>query len=185
MNRKKGNRIAPDLIPEFSRCVMEAAPDWFVMENVPAAPAPDVTGFHVETLKINNRELGEEQNRERRFYFGSRRLLAPLSAFIERKPENEIFKHCVRTSGYMKPEDSTRRGRLKGFHYGYQSEYSFRQCAQLQGLPEDFLSQAPFTLAGKFKVLGNGVPLPLGRTISRAVRLSIEGADAPGCLKFG
>lgn len=185
MNRKKGNTIAPDLIPEYSRCVMESAPAWFVMENVPAAPAPAVTGFHVETFKINNRELGEEQNRERRFYFGSTRLLAPISAFIERQPENATFKHCVRTSGYMKPKDSTRRGRLKGFHYGYQSEAAFRQCAVLQGLPEDFLSQSPFTLAGKFKCVGNGVPLALGRQIARAVRLSIEGADAPGCLKFG
>jgi len=29
-----------NLIPEFERCVAEALPTWFVMENVPAAPHP-------------------------------------------------------------------------------------------------------------------------------------------------
>jgi hypothetical protein len=53
------------------------------------------------------------------------------------------------------------------------------------GLPENFLDGSPFTLEGKFKILGNGVPLPLGRVIARAVRLSIGGTTAPGCLKFG
>src|SRR5713226_3268861 len=34
-----------NLIPEFERCVGEAEPEWFVMENVPGAPVPKVPGF--------------------------------------------------------------------------------------------------------------------------------------------
>lgn len=36
-----------NLIPEFERCVVEAQPAWFVMENVRAAPVPVVTGYGV------------------------------------------------------------------------------------------------------------------------------------------
>jgi hypothetical protein len=32
------------------------------------------------------------------------------------------------------------------------------------------LDKSPFTLAGKHKVVGNGVPLPMGRALARAIR---------------
>jgi DNA (cytosine-5)-methyltransferase 1 len=41
---------------------------------------------------------------------------------------------------------------------------------RLQGLPEDFADELPFTTHGKRKVIGNGVPLTLGRPIARAVK---------------
>ena len=43
--RKHGN-----LIPEFERVVGEAAPEWFLMENVPEAPQPAVPGYVVRAL---------------------------------------------------------------------------------------------------------------------------------------
>jgi DNA (cytosine-5)-methyltransferase 1 len=43
----------------------------------------------------------------------------------------------------------------------------------LQGLPEDFLDLAPFTVHGKRKVVGNGVPLPMGRAVAKAVKRAI------------
>lgn len=48
--------------------------------------------------------------------------------------------------------------------------YTIADMCRLQGLPEDFLDDAPFTKFGKRKVIGNGVPLPLGRAIAAAVR---------------
>ncbi len=45
----------------------------------------------------------------------------------------------------------------------------------LQGLPDDFLADAPFTVAGKIHVIGNGVPLAMGRAVVRAVKLAIGG----------
>jgi DNA (cytosine-5)-methyltransferase 1 len=59
-------------IPEFERVVKETRPVWFVMENVKDAPAPIVDGYVVDQEFLNNRWLGEEQNRLRRFSFGSR-----------------------------------------------------------------------------------------------------------------
>src|SRR5581483_3105563 len=37
-----GYQLAENLIPEFERCVCEARPTWFVMENVPGAPEPSI-----------------------------------------------------------------------------------------------------------------------------------------------
>ena len=43
-----------------------------------------------------------------------------------------------------------------------------------QGLPEGFLAAAPFTIAGKVRVVGNGVPMSMGRAVARAVRAAME-----------
>lgn len=45
--------------------------------------------------------------------------------------------------------------------------------AVLQGLPDDFLVDAPFTAQGKRKVIGNGVPLPMARAVAQAVRRAL------------
>ena len=34
--------VMPDMIPEYVRCIVEAKPFWFIMENVPEAPLPGV-----------------------------------------------------------------------------------------------------------------------------------------------
>lgn len=66
-----------NLIPEFERCVYEAHPTWFLMENVPAAPAPVVVSYEVVSEVVNNRwfvaadGVGAEQTRQRRLSFGA------------------------------------------------------------------------------------------------------------------
>lgn len=67
----------PNLIPEFERCVREAMPDWFLMEEVPAAPVPAVVGYAAHAFILNNTWLGETQRRKRRFTFGLRGEPAP------------------------------------------------------------------------------------------------------------
>ena len=39
---------------------------------------------------------------------------------------------------------------------------------ELQGLPDDF-ELSTFTVEGATKVVGNGVPLPMGRAIAKAI----------------
>jgi DNA (cytosine-5)-methyltransferase 1 len=56
---------------------------------------------------------------------------------------------------------------------GYQSADGLKKALRLQGLPEDYLDEAPFTLTGKYRVVGNGVPLTLGRPIARAARRAL------------
>jgi DNA (cytosine-5)-methyltransferase 1 len=132
------------------------------MENVRRAPAPKVSGYMVHCLLLNNRWFGEEQNRERRFSFGTRTgkaLIIPgdlLAIF-----ESPIFESCALAS-------EGRTGRtLRG---PYLPRRGWNEFCKLQGLSGEFLKDAPFTLKAKYKAVGNGVPLPMGRAIARAVR---------------
>lgn len=40
-----GYQVAEDLIPEYERCVSEARPTWFLMENVEDAPEPSLADY--------------------------------------------------------------------------------------------------------------------------------------------
>jgi DNA (cytosine-5)-methyltransferase 1 len=50
---------------------------------------------------------------------------------------------------------------------------TFPSSLRSQGLPVDFLSKSPFTAVGKMLMVGNGVPLPMGRAVARAVRQAL------------
>lgn len=155
-----------NLIPEFERCVGEAQPAWFVMENVQAAPAPHVPGYELHTQVLNNRWLGEEQNRVRRLSFGTRdgRALHVQPGALE--PAR--WKSAV-TAAHA----GDRRVRSKGKI----ARYSVPEALRLQGLPEGFFDKAPLTQQGKLKVVAQGVPLPMGRAVARAVKRALgEGA---------
>lgn len=161
--RKGIQTLAPNLIPEFERVVGEAGPRWFVMENVTAAPLPIVPGFVVEAVLLNNRWLGAEQNRVRRFSLGTadgRRLnIAPSLAVFD-----SIEKHgCFTANG-------TQWDASKGRSRSSRTNKDLRHGLRLQGLPESHLDSAPFTAAMKIRVVGNGVPLPMGRAVAKAVR---------------
>jgi DNA (cytosine-5)-methyltransferase 1 len=232
-----------NLIPEFERCVAEAAPEWFVMENVPQAPTPAVEGYAVTDCMVNNAWIcdgsgyGQEQERKRRFSFGLRGAdVAPrltkwirTAAFILPDPERTVtalgpdhltklanttaqFRTRKQTvtamhdhpdnvtawsrtrkravlgklddtpvaiggSGKRKP--GARKPRVVAGGGGGEvkkSRYTFAEACRLQGLPVDFLADAPFTAAGKLKAVANGVPLAMGRAIAAAVRCAIEEA---------
>jgi DNA (cytosine-5)-methyltransferase 1 len=157
-----------NLIPEFERVVLEAQPEWFLMENVRRAPVASISDYKVHSFLLNNRWLGEEQNRERRFCFGTRtgkKLIVPgdlLAIF-----EAQVFESCVLASE-GKSGRTLRRG-------PYLPRRSWEKFCELQGLPGDFLKDSPFTIKARYKVVGNGVPLPMGRAIAKATRQAIQG----------
>lgn len=162
---------APNLIPEFERCVAEAQPVWFLMENVPDAPIPHVEGYQVHAQLLNNRWCGGVQNRVRRISFGTRtgqRLDVPGELF-----EPLEYAPAVCASGGIKPGTPTNHSaRLK--HLGWKTRAAYEQVRRLQGLPDDF--ELPcFTVSGAIKAIGNGVPLPMGQALARAVLQSMEG----------
>ena len=152
------------LIPEFDRCVMEAAPTWFLMENVPDAPMPSVAGYIVKDRIVNNRWLGEVQHRKRRFSFGTEdgRELHPEYAALE----NVHFEPAVTAAhaGYRRVHNGKPKIR----------RFTPDEAAKFPGLDATFLRTAPFTAQRRLKVLANGVPLPMGRAIAKAVRRAIS-----------
>lgn len=173
--------VAEDLIPEFERCVREAAPAWFLMENTPRAPLPAVDGYAVREVLINNRWLGHVQNRTRRFSFGTpdgRALTIEVAALEAFHWEPAVCstaggrRHSVAIGGSGKPKgnqstDPAKQRRIR----------PIEEESELQGLPRDFLADAPFTAQGKREVIGNGVPLPMGRAVAKAVRRALVDAE--------
>ena len=162
--RKGIQKLAANLIPEFERCVDEAKPTWWLMENVRQAPVPVVPGYVTWSRVVNNRWTGAVQNRVRRFTFGTQDGI-PLE--LEFAPLlNPEKAGCFTANGTQWDAD-------KGRSRGDRSHASLAKGLRLQGLPETFLAQSPLTVEGKVRVVGNGVPLPLGRAIAHAVRLAI------------
>lgn len=165
-----------NLIPEFERCVAAAQPKWFLMENVPGAPEPRVDGYQVHSVMLNNRDFGEIQERTRRFSFGTpdRRLLLPEIAVFQNPKYAQAVTRSARAvpvkiggSGKVKrtyTEDGKRRGPSTG------PRMTVGDMLELQGAPREMLDETPFTEIGKRQVIGNGVPIPMGRAVAKAIR---------------
>ena len=174
--------LAPDLIQEFERCVAQADPSWFLMENVLRAPLPQVGGFIVRDVILNARWCGSEQNRERRFSFGSmdgRSIHPQTEALSPAKYEPAV----TGTSGGRRAvpvydENGRIRGKQGDADWHRLSSRSFERMVDLQGLPSGFLDDAPFTSRAKREIVANGVPLPMGRAVAKAVKRAILDAEA-------
>jgi DNA (cytosine-5)-methyltransferase 1 len=172
-------KLAPDLIPEFVRCVVAAAPRWFLMENVEGAPVPVVPGYATTARMVNNRWCGGVQNRARRFSLGVRGQVAPAwgvtgEAF---EPAEKVPAVCASGSTWV-PVRIGGSGKRKGGISGDKSQRYLAQAIAAQGLPPEYEAHllAHFTVRGAVHAVGNGVPLPLGRAVARAVREWLESA---------
>jgi DNA (cytosine-5)-methyltransferase 1 len=151
-----------NLIPEFCRVVEEAAPAWFLMENVEGAPLPRVAGYTVDSTLLDNRSFGAEQHRVRRFSLGSRAGLALGRHLQFVALENPHWEYTVLASDTPLPGQ-----RKRGIGYR-----TWQDCARLQGLPKDF-DLPPFRVDAKTQAIGNGVPLPMGRAVARAIKAAL------------
>ncbi len=196
-----------NLIPEYERCVAEAQPAWFLMEEVPQAPEPAVPGYAVKSFLLDNAwlpgedgdGLGQEQRRKRRFSFGMRGGQAPdLRRWIEvaalelpwavesvtqqRVNNSQEAKGRVQHIAVKSDKGATcLRATVTAAHSGEKRpkggkliRYTFEEACRLQGLPEGFLEDASFTKQGKLKAVANGVPIPMGRALARAIRQAVE-----------
>jgi DNA (cytosine-5)-methyltransferase 1 len=164
-----GYELAPDLIPEFVRVVEEAQPEWFVMENVPAAPVPHLLGYGVHSQLLNNRWAGGAQHRVRRISFGHQTIGTRLHVSGEALEPAE-WEHAATSHANPVPVKMGPGGKVKGT--AGRAPRTFAEQCRAQGLPEDF-DLPPFTSSAKFEAVGNGVPLPMGRAVARAVKAAI------------
>ena len=146
-----------NMIPEFERCVLEAKPDWFLMENVTAAPAPRVNGYSLQCEFVRDVWVGGETSRLRKFSFGSRagwRLGIDVLALHRTDPALAVTS-----------SDGGKSVRM--------ARYTVAEALKLSGLPADFFKDSPFTVDGQKKMIGNGVPLAMGRALAQAVKRAV------------
>jgi len=170
-----------NMIPEFERVAREAQPLWFVMENVPEAPEPSVAGYLVHSIIVNNRQLGEAQERTRRFSFGTAhgaRLDRWIAEEIAASRLPSAYSQAVTSSSRAVSVKIGGSGKVKRTYTetgkrhgpGQGPKASLGDMLELQGLPRDFFGDdSPFSVASQRKMLGNGVPLPMGRAVAKAV----------------
>ena len=167
--KARGQHVQPDMIPEYARIVHEAKPRWFLMENVPRAPLPRVVGYYVTGRIVDAAWFGANQRRRRRITFGSlngeRLDLEALALYQEPK-------HGTVTTRNLKWDALRQRPRSTN------SLRTWSDALDAQGLPANFLADAPFTQKGKWECIGNGVPFALGKELARAVKRVFE-LEAP------
>lgn len=178
--------VAPDMFPELERCVTEARPGWFLTECSPFAPIPRVDGYTVTSLILDNRWIGEGvgqiQSRRRRFCFSTRQAGA---AILDCGPDLAVFESADRERAVI--ATGSKEGSIVKLDKGgaerpyekrrtlpgQQPRRSVARCLELQGWPPDFLDDAPFTQEAKYRLVGNGVPRPMGLAIARAVKRAL------------
>ena len=175
LNRARGNKVAECLIHEYIRCVALAKPTWWVMENVPRAPQATVPGYITTELMLDARWLGQVQSRKRLWQFGTG-TGAKLDVGQDLAVlEPTHFEHACLASEGRAGKMGNKRVRATGQQRTtYHPRRAFPKFCELQGLPATFLAEAPWTLDGKYRAVGNGVPLPMGRAIARAVKAAMK-----------
>ena len=150
---------------EFQRVVMEASPDWWLLENVPACPDVFIHGYSHQRIDIDAHDLGAAQRRLRHFQFGHRR------GFLLFLPRPSLG------SGEACP--TVLASELAG-------RADFSRFCRLQGLPADF-DLPGFTLAAKYRAVGNGVHVEVARFIAGAVLAPVPRSSirlcACGCAR--
>jgi DNA (cytosine-5)-methyltransferase 1 len=179
-----------NLIPEFERVVSEAAPSWFVMENVRGAPLPAVAGYVVRAQLLKDVWVGGVTMRLRRISFGTRdgaALHVEQLALHMAEPEVSALagnSHSAPVAlqrdgkGGHKPKKRRQNTGPRSALWNSGGNGSYATKLRQQGLPADFLADAPFTASGKSHAVGNGVPLPMGRAVANAVKRALGGPVA-------
>lgn len=150
--------VMPDMIPEYERCIREAMPTWFLMENVSDAPLPNVPPYVVQDCLWNNRWSGGEQDRLRRFSFGH------ISAHpVTFAPEGVALDAPGRVPTVISTGQNGNGG----------NRASIATMALAQGLDPARFDHTPFSTTELRRAIANGVPLPMGRTMARAVKVAL------------
>lgn len=170
----KARRIAPTgngqaMLNQFKRVVLAAQPEWWLMENVPGVPDLKIKGYNWQRFDIDLAWYCDT-SRPRVIQFGS---LSGRLLNVTRRRKNPT-KHGAALANDDRP---------------------FKELCQLQGLPPTF-DLPSFTVKGKKKAVGNGVPLQIGQALAEAVKQAyshpapvqmafIEGLVAPTKCKCG
>lgn len=177
--------VKPNLIPEFERVIAAWRPKWFAMENVPDAPVPQVENYYVTDVLLRHDAVGGRTSRTRRFSFGRDALLNQIVEFPAPFGIEELALHpieveptvCATAGGRRVPVAMVQDGngglKRKRSKMPHDTTRPIGVMCELQGLPADFLDDTPFTLEGKRMMIGNGVPLPMGRAVAKAVKRAL------------
>lgn len=172
LNRLAG--IHGNLVPEFERIVRETSPTWWVMENVPKMEIPGVLGYARKQQLVRDISVGGETNRLRRFTFGVSSQGNALAAVVV---ADGFHLEELAIHQYGEPTVLAGHGLALGQRLAGHRERTWEENAKLQGLSDEWIAtqrkETPFTSQGFKRVIGNGVPLQMGRAVAKAVKRAL------------
>ena len=155
-----------EMLQNTCRVITECQPAWFLIENVPCVPDVRIAGYSVQRIPITDQECGGVQLRSRHIQFGS-----CVGAIIRPKRVNDYV--LDRSKRLMRnPPKRSRNGnklrRPKPVTTKTDRWTDFPDLCRKQGLDEP-LDLPGWYRTAKFKAVGNGVPLRMGRVLAAAV----------------
>lgn len=146
-NRRRDTAEGDRLVNHFLRVVAECQPAWFLMENVRRVPDVWLAGYSVQRLDMRAHEFGGRQRRLRHVQFGHR------EGWIIRPVRTESGRSVTPVPAVLTTPSGP-------------GDRHCRRCAK-QDLPR--LPLSSLTKTARRRVIGNGVPLSIGRALAAAV----------------
>jgi DNA (cytosine-5)-methyltransferase 1 len=142
LRRAKPTGDGEEMLGEFRRVVLEAKPEWWLLENVATVPDVRIEGYSWQRIDVDQAWYAPV-SRLRHIQFGSRdgRTLQ-----IPRGTRHADCEPCALAS----------------------DDRPFEVLRRLQGLPDGY-DLPGFTRQAAKTAIGNGVPIVLGRVLARAV----------------
>ena len=145
-----------EMLAEYARCVTEAQPEWWLMENVARVPNVTIKGYVTQRIDINAGWYSD-QTRLRHIQFGS----------LSGRLLNVTRRSVTGTQPAALANDNR----------------SFRELCRLQGLPDDY-DLPGFLVKEKIRAVGNGVPLSIGTELAAAIKRAYRDNAQPLQLDF-
>lgn len=172
-----------EMLEQFRRIVSTVEPEWFLCENVARVPDIEIPGYHIQRIDVDQKWFCDV-SRLRHIQFGSRsgRLLhidrqvghaaaaarheADSRDLLAASGERVLFAGEFETPGDLVGADEPGRV-IEGAALASDNR-PFEELCRLQGLPEGF-DLPGMKVEAKKRAVGNGVPLPMGLALARAV----------------
>jgi len=147
-----------EMIEEYFRVVRDCQPRWWLLENVPGVPTINFLGVPAQRIDVRGTEVGLRQRRLRHFQFASRDR-APLIVRRRDTPA-AVERACVASEGRLSGGAKEDRGG--------RSRRGWREFCDLMGF--EAIDMPGMSVEARYRAVGNGVPLPMGRLIAAAIR---------------
>jgi DNA (cytosine-5)-methyltransferase 1 len=136
------------MLYQFARVVSLAQPLWWLLENVPRAPAVEIAGYNTQRLEMSAWEFGLDQSRRRHFQFGSHSS-RPL-----------VVPRPLTTPPPLQPAVTASENRRT-------HKRPYAAFCGLMGFPP--IDLPPFKSSARYQAVGNGVPFPIALAIAHAI----------------
>ena len=159
------------MLAEMKRVILEADPEWFLVENVPRVPHIEVKGYHVQRFELDAHWFGGDQRRKRSFQFGSKELARIIFDFpLFESPNIEPPVTATEARAGFRPNHRNPK---------YIPSRPWNELCRLQGLPEDF-QLPPFRKTEAGRAVGEGVPVHVAQAWAKAIKAAIYYTEGKG-----